>query len=302
MTGTIVSPQRAQSPEDQAAFEDACLELAIEEDLHRCPLGLAEILAIPATPNVTSTVAARIVAGHQAVSAWQAMSPRYRNADTYNPARRRAAREPGRWPGLDMAYAHGRGPRTEGRDWKPTEAHLKEMREAHGTLVLLTAMHPEFDAVSLFTTEGRTAITEGSRAKCGAWMSVKGKGCRKFTASLHRGGRWGVTHTHAATPLEGLSQTVRRALQAAPRGPGGGVILTSGAGGLPMVHGEIIEDGPADLERVARYLCQFPDGAARLPVEDERHMDMLEEMSQADPNGVNLTYRIRKGWRPGKSL
>lgn len=252
--------------------------------------------------DITRTVAESTAAAHAQARFKQPLAQRYTNADTYNPRLQRTREEPGRWPALEQAYRYGRGPRIEPRGLMPTLKYMYDMRTEHGTLVFLTLMQPDADRFSLFTAEGRTGLVSESRADFGAFLSVRGKGCQALTAAIHRGKLWGITHTHAVVHLSALSRPLQSMLLVAPAGPGGGTYLTTGTHGEAEVHGVIMGDEQEDMERVAAYLCAFPDGRAKLDVNNDQHMDMLEEIAQAEKNTVKLAYRLQKGWKPGRPL
>ncbi|BDP41037.1 hypothetical protein DAETH_10060 [Deinococcus aetherius] len=179
---------------------------------------------------------------------------------------------------------------------------LDRMYREHGTLVLLTLRLLHLDGESLYWSGGREALVSGSKWAMTGLLSVKGKRIRSMLTVIERGLQ-DNTHQHSATHLSGLCASYQKALLEAPRGLGAG----AGVELAPGLHGVIVGDTPQDRKALAQYIRKFPDARARLPTDDELHLEMLNEIAEhmicgGDDERVPLVWRFPRDWRPGRRL
>lgn len=200
------------------------------------------------------------------------------------------------YPNYALARAHGARVRMDGRPAGPLIAKSKRMRRDHGRLVFMRLLHPELDAYSMVSAEGRCTVVSGSKAAIYSWASVHAKAAKALTCVLQRD-EYGRTHSHFALPLAALSKRLQQDLWAAPHGRDGGLCLT------PEMHGVVIGDSDDDLEAVACYMSKYPDERSKLPQDDPGWLALADEIAENTQYGegrkVSLTWDLPSRWRPG---
>lgn len=157
-------------------------------------------------------------------------------------------------------------------------------------------LHPELDALSIVSAEGRLSMVHGSKVAIYKWASVHAKSVKTLACVLHRD-EYGRTHSHFVMPLGGLSKRLQHDLWTAPHGRNGGLCLT------PEMHGVVIGDSDNDLEAIACYLSKYPAERSKLPQDDPGWLGLADEIAENMQYGegrkVKLTWRLPLRWRPG---
>jgi len=199
------------------------------------------------------------------------------------------------YPNYALALSRGGRVRIDGRPADPLIAKIKRMRQ-HGRLVFMRLLHPEFDAYSLVSADGRRMVVSASKAAIYSWASVHARSVKALACVLQRD-EYGRTHSHFVLPLTALSRCLQQNLWAAPHGRDGGLCLT------PEMHGAVIGDSDDDLEAVACYMSKYPDERSKLPPDDPGWLaladEIAENMQYGEGRKVSLTWDLPSRWRPG---